>query len=654
MDPMGSAKRGEERLERIARRYGLAYARCEESLAARWGEADWEAAEANLESRLEALARLIGSRLEFGAERAGPSERERRARLCVGLSGAFGVELADPAGESGARLARAGAGASFDPETGAMRLLAEGEGAFSALGHEWAHALDAALGAEPGWRPREAGAQEEGSAGFERGLERIRAVFEGDSKAPLQEFAGELARMDADRMARSAPEGLSERALRPGGGWEEGEGWGRRSRRSRAAAGRIARRIGPADPKGMSQAEIGRQKGLLEEQAAWLERLAREMAREDLRGSADFGAELPARSRERLAGDLARIVAEEAKREASRRRGRETAFDRIKDRFALRLGEIGLSEEGARVASGSLMRIEALKRAVALEAREQDLDFDAPYTGRADWFAPASLHDIACALVRARRSAKALENPELSKERAAPMASWWASRGEVSKALLGKVPAGPNGLRSMPGLILRYALLLEAQAPGSQRKGKILRRGMEMMRWAEEKAEFAFGAALFSDLTGTGERLLKEEAKLGGKRLGDREAASLRKRIAAPSEYLGARRGAREVFAGGFERAVSLWARSRGEKGRAAREALELGLAEDVARGVRDEAAWMMGSPGRAQEEARDWGEALAGLWGVAQERDLAWRRERRQAEREGEARAEPGEKARRGGGPRR
>lgn len=621
-DPMESAKEGARRLEALGKRYGLAFLRAEESLAARWSKADWERAELEVGRRLEALAGLIGAELRTGKEEAPAAERSRRARLCVGLGSSFGVEIADPSGPPGSlgeMLARAGAAASFS--SGKRRLAAmaprrDGSG-MEAFAHEWAHALDAALGRARPSRGTEEGARREA-------LFEIERVFAGDSAAPTQELAAALLRVEARNLAREE-RGLSLAGLSEGGAGEElSRRWAGKARAALEPAARIVGRAAPSDPSGMSKAGRSRELALARSQSEWLRKVAAKAAEEDMEASGDFGAKISKRGRKALAGRLSEILEIEARAEASGRRSREVAFDKIKEGFAAELaGTLGLGGEAARAAADSIMRIEALKR------REPDMEFAAPYTGRPDWSAPGSLHDIACALIRCERNAKALENPGLSKERHAPLPAWWLARSEISRSLLSKVPVGEDGAPRMSALAARYAGLLLGSETDPARQERILERAKAMVRWAAAKGESAFGAALYADLPGTGSRLAREEARLSGVELGDSEALSLQRRLAAPGEYLGAKRGIREAFAIGFERRVARKAREgRGAGAKAAAEMIRLGMAEDLGKAVaKDESAWMFGAGGRGAEDDRDWDALLGGLWAMEEARAAAERK---------------------------
>lgn len=603
-------KRSSERLLALKKKYGLSFVRAEESLEVRWEDADWRRAEEMLEDRLEALAEVLAESLTFGKEAVAKEERLRRARLCVGLGGTYGVELADPLGEQAGAWFSAGALASFSADDSRLSVMAplNGEaGGMDGFGHEWAHALDAALGRN---------SQHRGNpmADAERVLEAARQAFADKAKAPFQELAAALARAEAAKVKRGE-RGLTLAALEKYGAKAIVKtGWRQKAGKALEPAVRIAERITPTSVDEMSDTEIKKEMALARGQTRWLRQVAQDIAEETMKESADFGAKISSRKRKSIAEELAGVVQKECERESRGRRGREVAFDKIKESFAkIFERRLGLRWSEAQKAAGEVMSLEAAKK------KEGDLEFSAPYTGRPDWQLPGSLHDISCAIIRAERNLRTLENPELTKEKLAPLAHWWLARAEVSKTLLGTAPMGREDSPRMVALVLKYARVFAGLEKDPEARERIWERAKAMGKWVEAKGENAFGAALFSDLPGTGRRLAREEAAQIGVSLTEAEAASLQKKLASASEYLGARRAAREAFAIGFERRIARMAREgAGEKAKKAEEMERLGMIEALGpREASDASAWMFGAGGRGKDEDRDWDALLSRLWDV-------------------------------------
>jgi hypothetical protein len=522
--------------------------------------------------QMEALASILA--------RAGGLEPAHARALC-GLRGSTTLKLAMP-GEIAP-----GAGASFSPAARAISVLCvatESGPAASHFGHEWAHSLDAFVGAPLGAQ----GSLAEPSAA----LADIAKAAAG--LLPFQATLGALARGVALARRQEAPYASAAIASGFKGAAALESRLPEFSAVVRASLPVAAHALPRSRKAFLSKALVG--------QAERLEAFAEEAAFESLSGHplvARTGA--PARTVKALARFCAQAVVRRSGREGARRRGREASMDGAKADIALFLGRsLNLSAQEAGSLASDIFHIEPIKRAFA------DPFYSAPYTGRGSWAVPGSLADLGCALVRLSRNQRALKNSGLSKERFVPMALWWSSRRQATEhATLLEAKA--------PSVLSRLALMGMAPADSPERA----------RLWGERMGPYKAGAAVFSDLVATGAKLIRREAEFNGGSINDQQARSIRRSISAPINELASATAVYEMFAESFEQFVVAQARSKTSLGQACQSALACGLVdpdpEERAAALDPSLSWMHNKDADVGGNLRRWRALLRELPTIAQ-----------------------------------
>lgn len=555
MDPTSLALNvSEKALVDFARRYGFAGVRASEALSkACPPELALEAAK----PAFEALASLLSSACGLS-----PTQ----ARLLCGLRGRSSLLLTHPSELPGDVLAL------FSPESATVKISGVAREELPAgahLGHEWAHALDFALGRDLPPAP----SKSVGMARFSGIGDVVRA---SEGAAPYQGMLGALAsglsegQRPHDRyasllVADGAPTGLP-------------------------AFGFLIKALLPGMAKSMHSAQRRARTAEGEMQMSRLGEFAANSAYECLSCDAEVAAAgISTETLLKASRFCAKTLLESSRRESVLRRGRESAIDEAKGHIrAMLRGALRLPEAASERLTSEIFHIAPLKERIG------DSFYAAPYTGRSHWEGPASLADLSCALVRVSRNQRALSNSKLAKEKFVPMAFWWSMRRLVSQH------ASDLGTRAER--VMRH-LADSGRIPES-----VLEHAKQ---WGGERGDYKAGALVFSDLVGTGSKMIQQEAEMAGRDLGAKEARALRRRIAAPIDEIARRDAVKESFAESFEQFVAHQAGFGSAIGRACRKALEARLVEsdplEVAASLDPSSSWMHGKDADPAANARRW-----------------------------------------------
>lgn len=540
-------------LAQLARRYGFRAASASSALAG--SEA---ASAARVEASLEAMSEMLSLACDL------PMERARK--LC-GLGGRAELRLRDPSEMPEDVLA------VFDPKSFAIcvsgQARPDGAPAATLFGHEWAHALDFALGAIA----PDPSARSVGVSGEDGLLQVARASH---AAAPYQAVLGAIA-AGREHGTRGARDYASLQVARGSGS-------------PLPAFSRVVRSMLPGLAKSIRNPQRAAREIESRSQLSRLAGLAEESAFEALEGDAEIAAlSLPTSQIRAAARFCSKAVLASSRRESARRRGRESAIDEAKTHIAQWLrGALRLPDESCERLASSVFHISGLKDAHA------DDFFAAPYSGRSTWVGAGSLADLSCALVRVSRNQRALSNSRLAKEKFVPMAFWWSMRRHVSQH------ASEIGARA--DAIIGH--MVDAGAVSSQ----VLEHARQ---WGGERREYKAGALVFSDLVGTGAKMIREEAAMAGREITERESRALRRRIVAPIDEMARRDAVREGFAESFEQFVAREAGMRTRLGKACQRALQLGLVEsdagEVAASLDPSVSWMHSKDGDPEGNAKRW-----------------------------------------------
>lgn len=566
-----------DELSAIARRYGFSAASLSEpaSRALSSMEAPERASviarlSASMEAFSQVLSSACGLHIDF-------------ARAHCGLSGRLALQLADP-------TEMPGSGASFNPDLNRVRLQWSQPGAHFA--HEWAHALDHVAHSLSG-RPSAPASAPAAKLAARRASDRLLSAL-GDSPAP---FHAAMAALAAHRLSLDSNSYLSSDV----------------SAQSTRREARLPRRRALLPAFSKLVANLSRQPIVsirersydrrYQEAASQIESIrdmARHAALESL--SADALARSiidpqpdPDQALRELADFCAQALVNRSRAEASRRRGREQAFDLAKSDIAARLGELGLPSASAALVAKRVFHIEPLK-AIQRRLHGRDENFSLPYTGRTHWqageAAVGSFADLGCALVRVFRNQNALSAPSLSKESLIPLSYWWSKHriaSEISEQMS----------RQVSSMIVSCAQagLLPVE------------RARSTLSWKEDQPEIKAGAGAFFDLRSTGAKLIDDEARHHGSTLGESSAETLRSALAQPVDRLAARVAAREALAESFEQFILQESQRKSSLGKACQRALQLGLInsdpDELAPALSPELSWANGKDSGDLERSR-------------------------------------------------
>lgn len=290
-----------------------------------------------------------------------------------------------------------------------------------------------------------------------------------------------------------------------------------------------------------------------------------------------------------IAKFCARAVLSRSAKESARRQGREKAMDLAKADIALMIHRVWpLDPESSHRIASAIFHIAPLKDI------HDDPFYSAPYSGRASWSAPGSLADLSCALVRVCRNQRALSNSKLSKERFVPMAFWWGMRRHVSEQ--------SAALESRITPILQYLA----------KNGSIGDDTLEHARqWREERGDYKAGALVFSDLIGTGSKMIQSEADLMGRSIDRSTALGLRRQISAPINEFAQRKTTYELFAESFEQFIIAQSKTQTKLGHACQGAISSGLIDtdqdELAAAMDPARSWMSDKDGDVAGNTRRW-----------------------------------------------
>jgi hypothetical protein len=297
-----------------------------------------------------------------------------------------------------------------------------------------------------------------------------------------------------------------------------------------------------------------------------------------------------------IAKFCARAVLARSAQESARRQGREKAMDLAKADIALMIHRVWVldPESSNRIAS-------AIFHIAPLKAVHDDPFYSAPYTGRASWSAPGSLADLSCALVRVCRNQRALSNTKLSKERFVPMAFWWGMRRHVSEQ--------STALESRITPIFQH--LVNNGALGADTL-------VHASQWRAERGDYKAGALVFSDLIGTGSKMIQSEADLIGRSIDRSTALGLRKKISAPINEFAQRKTTYELFAESFEQFIIDQSRSKTKLGKTCKTAMLSGLIDtdqdELCAAMDPARSWMSDKDGDVAGNTRRWRALLRDL----------------------------------------
>ena len=517
---------------------------------------------------LEALARILslGSGLPPG-----------QARLLCGVRGRLRLRLMHPTEFD------EGIGAFFDPASSTMSvsgLGAPGRPAGSHLGHEWAHGLDSCLGRE--LAPTDAALLQGAPVGVAR-FEGAKSIADASrSAAPYQSILGALAIGQAEKSR--ATDFYASLAVAQG------------QQSPLPAFTRLAKSMLPGLARSLRAPQRASRAAESARQERRLVEFATSAALDCLHSDPDVIAlRLTEKQTQQAANFCAKALVVRSSGEGVRRRGREDAIDLAKSDIAHMLrGALRLPADSAGLLASAIIHIAPMK------ARYDDF-YAAPYTGRSYWDSPGSLADLSCALVRVCRNQRALSNSRLAKEKFVPMAFWWSMRRQVSEI------SGDIESRA-PELLAR---LSDAGLLGSE----IVEHAKQ---WGGARGEYKAGALVFSDLIGTGSKMIRQEAGLMGHPIDDKQARALRRKISAPINDLAKRKTIIESVAESFEQFVLHQARLATPLGKACRAALVVSLIDsdplEAAAGLDPDLSWMHNKDGDAPGNSRRWRSLLREL----------------------------------------
>lgn len=542
-------------LAQLAQRYGFRTAIATECLALNDSTSD---AVARVETSLEGMSKILSIACNL------PMPRARK--LC-GLAGRVELRLLDSSEMPGDILAQ------FETKTVSINVNArvqdDGSPMATLFGHEWAHALDFALGSiDPEMASRLVGVSREDGL-----LQVARA---SRTAAPYQAVLGAIA-AGSEQMTRDARDYASLQVFRG-------------APSPLPAFSRVVRSMLPGLAKSLRHPQRTARETESRAQITRLTELSETSAFKALERDAEILAlHMPTSQIRAAALFCAKAVLASSRRESTLRRGRESAIDEAKRDIAQWLrGALRLPEASCERLARSVFHISKLKDAHA------DDFFAAPYSGRSTWEGVGSLADLSCAMVRVSRNQRALSNSLLSKEKFVPMAFWWSMRRHVSQHAFDIGARADSILTSLVGAGAVSSEVLE-----------------HTRQWGGARREYKAGALVFSDLVGTGSKMIREEAAMAGRAITEREARALRRRIVAPIDEMGRRDAVREGFAESFEQFVAREAGGSTRLGVACQRALQLGLVEsdvqEVAAALDPSVSWMHSKDGDPEGNAKRW-----------------------------------------------
>jgi hypothetical protein len=542
----------------FGRRYGFAHVELSETLLATSSESS---AILEIEKALESLARVIALGAEIPMEQARP--------LC-GIGSRLGLRLLAPTEFPD------GVGAKFDPANATMSVSgssALGRPSGAHLGHEWAHGLDFCLGSE--LAPSQSASVQAAPIGVSR-FEGAKSITEASlSAAPYQSILGALAIGQAEKartqdfyaslaIAQGQPTALPAFA-----------------RLAKSLLPGLAKKLRPQQRAGRAVESAMQENKLVD--------FAHAAALDCIRCDENIRAmQLSDEQTESIAKFCAKALVSRSTRESSRRRGREGAIDLAKKDIAtmLRSG-VRMTEDGANELASSIIHIAPMK------ARYDDF-YAAPYTGRSHWDSPGSLADLSCALIRVCRNQRALSNAALSKEKFIPMAFWWSMRRQVSE-ISGDIES-------------RAESLIGRLAEAGMLDSDLIEHAKQ---WSGARGEYRAGALVFSDLVGTGAKMIRQEADLMGQSIDEKSARALRRKIAAPINDLAKRKTIIESIAESFEQFIQHQSGLSSRLGRACKDALAHSIVDsdplETTASLDPSLSWMHNKDGDAAGNSRRW-----------------------------------------------
>lgn len=518
---------------------------------------------ASLSKPMDDLARLISS--------SSGCDGQSALALC-GLRGSLRLRAVAP------ESLPEGIGASFDAKLMEIKVAGRpgtGRKPGAHLAHEWAHGLDRVFGQLGASHAPQHPAPEPAQV-----MESI-ARQASESPAPYQSALGAMAKSLLANDKSNVQYASSAVASRENTLDFE-------MRLPRFAA--IVQSRLPTPAKALSRRTKAFRTEEAKSQSAQLSEFIAETAAECLEQDAQIQAlGIAPNQIKTIAKFCARAVLSRSAKESTRRQGREKAMDLAKADIALMIHRAWpLDPESSNRIASAIFHIAPLKDI------HDDPFYSAPYTGRASWSAPGSLADLSCALVRVCRNQRALSNSKLSKERFVPMAFWWGMRRHVSEQ--------SAALESRIAPIFQYLA----------KNGSIGDDTLEHARqWREERGDYKAGALVFSDLIGTGSKMIQSEADLMGRSIDRSTALGLRRKISAPINEFAQRKTTYELFAESFEQFIIAQSKSQSKLGQACQAAILSGLIDtdqdELAAAMDPARSWMSDKDGDVAGNTRRW-----------------------------------------------